>query len=852
MERTIISFDYAIKDILFRPHRRLLLLFWIIAAFSLSVSVFAQVSFGKPEKINDDWWFCLGDPPEAQAVNYEYFGRARKENIGWQLSPVSQTVYRWQTIHLPHDWSVKETLNPSLSSCTGYLPGGIGWYRKTIDIPHGNANDKVYIYFEGVYNRSEVFVNGHSVGKRPNGYVSFMYDITPFVEAGKTAVVAVRVDHSLSADSRWYTGSGIYRDVWLITAGPVHIAQWGVFYHTKSADKRKAVLTVDTELTNGTDKKADLMVTQQLVDTNGKEVAKASKNITVPALSNGKTTVDLTVSNPSLWSVKTPHLYKLKTTVSQNGQTIDETVTTTGIRTLTFDPDKGFALNGEWMKIKGVCIHHDAGVLGAAVPREVWKRRLQILKDLGSNAIRMSHNPQSPYMYEICDEIGLLVQDEAFDEWEFAKRKWLVGWNQGTPGYEGSFDFFEEWSDRDLADMVRRDRNHVSIFSWSIGNEIDYPNDPYSHKILDGSSSTSQPTYGGYKPDQPNAERLGAIAKRLVAVTKQYDTSRPVTAALAGVEMSNQTEYPATLDIAGYNYTENRYEIDHSTYPERIIYGSENGHGFAQWKYVRDNDYIFGQFLWTGIDFLGEAGAWPARGSTAGLLTLAGYIKPRGYARHAIWSETPVAYLFTSPIPGSAENRGWFGEALPYWNYTEGQLVRINCHTNAAKARLILNGKEAGESKDYDDDTGIITWDITFSPGTLEVIGMDAAGNKTCENMIRTTGRPFALTTIIEDNTISDGKGLAQITVQVVDENGLPVLLSDDEVTCFIEGPARLLGLEAGNYRDMGNYSDNVHRTYRGKLMAYIQPTGEPGLITVRFTAPWLKPAEVILSTLNW
>ena len=804
-------------------------LFWIVTALFLSANIFAQVSFGKPEKINEGWQFYLGDATGAQAVDFD--------------------ASRWRTLNLPHDWSVEGTLSPSLSSCTGYLPGGIGWYRKTINLPQGNANDKVYIYFEGVYNRSKVFVNGRSAGKRPNGYISFMHDITPYIEKGKPAVVAVRVDHSLSADSRWYTGSGIYRDVWLITAGPVHIAQWGIYYHTKSVDRRKAIVTVDTELTNGSDARAELTVTQQLLDASGKEVAKSAKKITVPPQSNGKTTVDLTVNSPLLWSLKTPNLYKLKTTVVQNGKTIDETVTTAGIRTFTFDPGKGFALNGEWMKIKGVCIHHDAGVLGAAVPREVWKRRLQILKGLGTNAIRMSHNPQAPYMYEICDEIGLLVQDEAFDEWEFPKRKWLEGWNRGTPGYEGSFDFFEAWSDRDMADMVRRDRNHASIFSWSIGNEIDYPNDPYSHKILDGSPGTSQPTYGGFKPEQPNAERLGAIAKRLVAVAKQYDTSRPVTAALAGVEMSNQTEYPGALDITGYNYTENRYEMDHKTYHERIIYGSENGHGLAQWKYVRDNDYIFGQFLWTGIDFLGEAGAWPARGSTAGLLTLAGYVKPRGYARHALWSETPVAYLFTSPVPANTEGgrRPGVAEALPTWNYTEGQNIRITCNTNAAKARLTLNGREVDETKAYDDNTGAITWDIPFAPGTLEVIGMDEAGNKTCGNTIRTTGRPYALKTVIEDNTINGGKGLAQITVQVVDENGFPVFFSDDEVTCVIEGPARLLGLEAGNYQDMGNYRDNIQRVYRGQLLTFIQPTGETGQITVRFTAPWLKPAEVKL-----
>jgi len=817
----------------FRPGRSVLLsLLWSVTAIFLSTSLFAQVSFGKSEKINNGWQFQLGDTPNAQAADFD--------------------TGRWRTLDLPHDWSVEGTLSPGLYSCTGYLPGGTGWYRKTLNIPQGKPGDKVYIYFEGVYDHSEVFVNGRSVGKRPSGYVSFMYDITPYVEAGRPAVIAVRVDNSEFADSRWYTGSGIYRNVWLITAGPVHIEQWGVFYYTKSVNRGRAVVTVDTGIENETDARVDLTVMQQLLDANGKEVTKSSTKITVPAKSKGKTTVDMTVNNPLLWSVKTPNLYQLKTTIVQNGQTIDETVTKAGIRTLTFDPDKGFALNGEWMKMKGVCIHHDAGVLGAAVPREVWKRRLLTLKDLGCNAIRMAHNPQAPDVYELCDELGLLVKDEGFDEWEFPKRKWLEGWNRGTPGYQGSYNFFEEWSSRDMADIVRRNRNHVSIFSWSIGNEVDYPNDPYSHPVLDG-SSISQPMYGGYKPEQPHAERLGNVAKRLTAVVRENDPSRPVSAALAGVVMSNATEYPGALDIVGYNYTESRYEEDHKTYPNRVIFGSENGHGMAQWKATRDNDYIFGQFLWTGIDFLGESGAWPARGSQAGLLDLAGFAKPRAYFRQALWAEKPVAYIGTSPAPnpqnvqGPGQSRGPSTDAQPVWNYEDGQIIRVACYTNAAKARLLLNGREAGATKDYDDNTGIIWWDIPYAAGTLEVVGMDASGNKTCGYTIRTTGRPYALKATIEDNSIANGKGLAQIKIEVVDENGIPVILSEDEITCTIEGPARLLGLEAGNGRDMTNYRDNVHRVFRGRILAYVQATGETAGITVKFTAPWLEPVEVKL-----
>ena len=800
-------------------NKSILLIF--IGFLTINVHLLSQVSFGKSEKINEGWQFFLGDSPTAQSLDFD--------------------ASRWRKLDLPHDWSVEGTYSSSLASCTGYLPGGVGWYRKTINIPQVKPDDRIYLYFEGVYNRSELFVNAQSVGKRPNGYVSFMYDVTSFVEAGNPAVIAIRVDHSQSADSRWYSGSGIYRNVWLITASAVHIAQWGLFYKTKSIDKGKAVITVETDIENETNAETNLTVKHQLLDANGNEQAKSSAKIKLPAKSNGKTTVDMSVVNPLLWSVKYPNLYRLKTIVSQNGQTIDETETTVGIRTIAFDPDKGFSLNGETMKMKGVCVHHDAGVVGAAVPREIWKRRLQTLKTIGCNAIRTSHNPQAPDVYELCDELGILVMDEAFDEWEFPKRKWLEGWNVGTPGFEGSYDFFEEWGERDLADIIRRERNHPSVFAWSIGNEVDYPNDPYSHPVLNG-TAINQPMFGGYKPNQPNAERLGNVAKRLTAVVKKYDTSRPVTAGLAGVAMSNATEYPNALDIAGYNYTEERYELDHKNYPNRVIYGSENGHSMSAWKAVRDNEYIFGQFLWTGIDYLGESGAWPSRGFYSGLMDFGGFIKPRGYFRQALWADKPVAYIGTYPAPANNDNRRAPSiDAWSVWNYADGQIIRVACYTNAAKARLLLNGKEAGATKDYDDNTGVIWWDIPFVAGTLEVEGMDINGNKTCSYDIRSSGRPYALIANLESLSMT----IAQISVRVVDQYGVPVALADDELTCTIEGPAILLGLEASNNQDMTNYRDNVHRVYRGRILSYIKATGDTDKITVKFTAPWLLPVEI-------
>jgi hypothetical protein len=438
--------------------------------------------------------------------------------------------------------------------------------------------------------------------------------------------------------------------------------------------------------------------------------------------------------------------------------------------------------------------------------------------------------------------LGLLVLNEAYDEWEFPKNKWIEGWNVGMPGHQGSFDIFEKWGEQDLADMVRRDRNHVSVFAWSIGNEVDYPNDPYSHPILDGENKDfTQKLNGGYKKNAPDANRLGGIAKRLVAVVKQYDKSRPVTAGLAGVAMSNETEYPFALDICGYNYTENRYISDHQKYPNRVIFGSETRHDLHAWKAVTDSTHIFGQFLWTGMDYLGESGKWPSRGFYSGLVNFAGFIKPRGYFRKALWSDEPVLYLGTyiNRRPQSEPSM----DAWPVWNYEEGEIIRVVCYTNAEKAQLLLNDQPVGETKNGDFRTGIIYWDIPYHAGKLEVRGFNG-DKETARYAIQTSGQPHAIKAVTVPS--HDGQ-VWHIVLQVVDEKGVPVMLSEDEMTCKIEGPAKLLGLEAGNNSDMGDYTDNVQHALHGRLLAYIQTTGQAGEIKVIFTAPGLKPAEVKL-----
>lgn len=774
----------------------------------------AQVSFGDARRFNDGWLFSLADDSAAVAPAYN--------------------DSTWRRLELPHDWSIEQPYSPYLASCTGYLPGGIGWYRKHFTVEDSAA--KHYIYFEGVYNRSEVYLNGHLLGKRPNGYASFLYDMTPYLKEGDN-VLSVRVDHSRYADSRWYTGSGIYRDVYMVSAPETHIAQWGVGYKAVKVTGSRADIDVDIAIENPV---KGLTVKAEIINADGKSVATATRKN-----AGADNVLRLKLAKPQRWSLENPYLYTLRTELLLDGKKIDGSSTKMGIRTLDFTPDKGFALNGVNTKVKGVCLHHDAGVLGAAVPRQVWERRLRNLKKIGVNAIRMSHNPQAPMVYEICDSLGLLVMDEASDEWEFPKRKWVKGWNVGEPSFDGTFDFFEEWIERDVTDMVRRDRNHPSIFLWSIGNEVDYPNDPYSHPILDG-AEISQPMYGGYKPEAPDAMRIGKIAKRLAACVRAVDDSRPVTGALAGVVMSNETEYPEAVDVVGYNYTEDRYDMDHAKYPDRVIYGSENRSDYPAWRAVADKDFIFGQFIWTGTDYLGESGRWPSRGLYTGLLDFGSFTKPRGHFRASLWSDEPVAYIGTYPVP----RRGnWLSiDAWDIWNYEPGQEIRVVCYTNAPQARLLLDGKEVGAMKPYDEETGIIHWDIPFEPGRLTVEGCDKDGNVMADYTIASSGRPYSLRVTSDTDRIDTSSPIAHLTVEVLDEEGNVVKLADNEISCHVSGPARLLGLEGSNNSDMSDYTDNRHRAYHGRLLAYIESTGKEEPVTISFHSPLLKGTQIILN----
>lgn len=788
---------------------------FLTAALVAAVFVKAQVSFGTPELFNSGWKFSL--KADSTAVQPEY------DDSNWRM------------LDLPHDWSVEAIPSPTLASATGYLPGGIGFYRKHFSIK--DDAQKHYIYFEAAYNRSEVYLNGHLLGKRPNGYSSFMYDMTPYLREGDN-VLTVKLDHSRYADSRWYTGSGIYRDVYIISAPETHIAQWGIGYKALKITDKRAVISVDVAVDNPI---AGLGLKVSAVDAEGRIVG--SKVLKKAGADN---VVTLKIRNPHRWDLDDTYLYTLKVELDHNGTAIDSADVPMGLRTLEFDPDKGFALNGRNMKVKGVCLHHDAGVLGAVVPEQVWERRLRMLKSIGVNAIRMSHNPQAPVLYDLCDRLGFLVMDEASDEWEFPKRKWVEGWNVGEPSYDGTYDFFEEWIDTDVADMVRRDRNHPSVAFWSIGNEVDYPNDPYSHPILD-SVVINQPNFGGYNPEAPDARRIGKIAERLAGIVRSIDDSRPVTGALAGVVMSNQTAYPSVVDIVGYNYTEDRYGIDHETYPDRVIYGSENGHGYDQWLAVRDNDHIFGQFIWTGTDYLGESGRWPSRGLGTGLLDFGSFPKPRGKFRASLWLDEPVAFLGTYPLFGGRRDRGLSIDAPALWNYEPGQKVRVVTYTNAHSAKLLLDGKEFGPETERDDAKGIIAWDVEFVPGTLEVEAFDENGTIVATDRLVTTGLPYALRAYSDIEALTAENPLAHVVVEVVDENGNMVPLADNMVSCRNSGSAYILGVEGTGNQDMTHPKSMHRRVNGGRLLVYVERTEGDTPAKLTFTSPMLKSAELII-----
>ncbi len=730
--------------------------------------------------LNSEWKFHLGDSVGADYMGYDDGA--------------------WRSINLPHDWSVEHVFDKSNASGTGYLPGGTAWYRKHFELSEDIVGKRVIITFGGIYKHSRVWINSNYLGGWAYGYSTFTFDISDYIRAGEN-VISVRVEHNEVADSRWFTGSGIYRDVALEISDMCCFEKNGVFVSTSAISENNALINVEYK-TAGCDG-AEFTVEE----CNGKTVANGR-------VEGEKGELKIEIPDANLWSPDSPNMYNLRCFSYKNNDVTDEISIPFGIRTAVFDADKGFFLNGVNMKLKGVCVHHDAGALGAAVPTSVWKRRLKKFKAAGCNALRTAHNPPSSDLLDLCDKIGLFVMDEAFDEWEGAKNKWWQGHNVYPPKRFGYAEDFPMWHKADLEAMVLRDRNHPSIILWSIGNEIDYPNDPYVTPLFDevlGNNDANKPAQERrYDDKKPDARHLTTVAKKLVDIVHAVDTTRPVLSALSFPELSTRTGFFDVLDVAGYNYREHFYEQDHKRFPDKVIFGSENGHSPDAWYAVRDNEYICGQFLWTGIDFLGECRGGPVRISQAGMLDLCGNEKPLYYQRKALWTDETFIKIAVSK--GTKDKTSVWSDNFVYYA-NEGETVSVSCYTNSDKAELFLNGKSLGEKLLTDADGCRVTWEFPYESGVLTAKAGDA------EDILCTPENAEKISFDIYENS----EDCVQLEVAILDPKG-NIAAADDKVIYYqLIGDGKILGIENGKPDDLTCYAENYRSTYNGKAIVYVR-----------------------------
>ncbi len=769
--------------------------------------------------INEGWKFHYGECEEAFYKGYD--------------------DSNFKKVSLPHDWSVEMPFERTNSSGTGYLSGGTAWYRLHFKLPEEYRGRHIMLCFDGIYKNSHIWVNSYNMGKHPYGYTPIYVDITKFAFYGDTEnVVAVRVAHEDIADSRWFTGSGITRKATLLVEDMLHPVIDGYYVETESLANGEAGFVVHEELENTADNAREAKICLELLDREGCTVWQAEEEVFLEAGEKRTLLTKGAVENVKPWSVDSPYLYTIRSSMITDLGKSMQYEEKTGFRTIAFDPDRGFFLNGENMKLKGVCLHHDAGALGAAVTKEVWQRRLELLKECGTNAIRCSHNPHMPELYELCDEMGFVMMDEAFDEWECPKNKWSTGHNVYPPKHQGYAEDFPEWHEKDLRAMVKRDRKYTSVIMWSIGNEIDYPNDPYCHpsfETMTGNNDANKPKAERmYDPNKPNAERMVELAGKLAAIVKTEDTGRPVTMALAFPELSAKLGIFKVLDMAGYNYKEHLYEQDHKDYPEVAFLGSENGQDYSQWKVVEDNPYISGQFLWTGFDYLGEAHGWPIHGSGAGVMDLAGFAKHRFFARKSYWCSEPMVKLATRYYTERDVNVEWI-PMYPRWNYKTGEQVLVRIFSNMPEVSLLLNGREVAREKGYNAN-GYYQFEIPFEEGELKAVAWDTDGKPAVTDCIETSGNIAAIELTPWKKPDDADKGyIYQLILEAKDAEGRPVLHEDYDIAVNVMGDGLLMGLENGNLADNTPYFENVRKTAHGKLMVYVKKTGK-GAIRLRCT----------------
>ncbi|MHA1369355.1 MAG: glycoside hydrolase family 2 TIM barrel-domain containing protein [Promethearchaeota archaeon] len=796
----------------------------------------------KVKNFSEEWLFHLGDISNGQDPELD--------------------DERWRVLDLPHDWSIEGRFIQyrdeywyafrNLDSRIGYLPQGIGWYRKHFFIPD-EPEKKIFIQFDGVYRESKVWLNGNFLGFRPYGYSSFWYDLTPFVNFGGENVIAVKVDNT-GCSSRWYAGSGIYRNVYLITTRKIHFAHWGVYWTTPEVDEKRAKLNVMANVINETDQNIiSVSLRTQVIDNN--EIV--AENTTHENLGPGMTEIchELTIKEPKLWDIENPNLYEIKCTIIINNEEIDDYQIPLGIRWFEFTQDNGFFLNGKPVKIKGVCLHHDNGPLGAKVFKRAEERKLQIMKEMGCNAIRTSHNPPSQELLDACDRLGFLVMDELFDEWTIPKTP--MGYTRwfNKPIFEGSNI---RWYEKDVMDFVHRDRNHPSVIIWSCGNEVPEQNSAFGDK--------------GVK-----------VLKKLLDVFHREDPTRPVTQGCNQMEEANKTGFADMLDIVGYNYYGDRvvgpgkegftcmYDKEHEKYPTRIMIGSENcsalntrgvyeypvpmmglrinkkRENFQMSSYdltseypliiLKTRPYVSGYFTWTGFDYIGEPTPypWPAKSSYFGLVDLCGFPKDNYYLHQSMWTD-PVK---DGPMVHLVPNM---------WNFHDGDIIEVWAYTNCESVELFLNGRSLGEKRmdEYDDLAHVFWENVKYEPGELKAVAKikdKIAATRT----VKTSGFPHHLSLKADrPEILANGEDLVYLTVTAndIDDNVVPT--AENLITFTVEGPGEIIAVGNGNPISHEPFCDQQRHLFMGYALGILKSLkNKRGYITVHVNAPMLKPAEV-------
>ncbi len=766
------------------------------------------------------WRFRLGDPPATH----------------WQ----DPNDAGWRTVDLPHDWSIElERLPDAPSQASGgYFQMGRGCYRKTFEASPDWAGKHVSVEFEGVYMNAEVWLNGNLLGRHPYGYTTFTCDLTPHLKPAEDNVLLVTVDNDCQLNSRWYSGSGIYRHVWLLVASPVHVAHWGTYVTTPDVTSKRATVRAEVTVANESDTDENATLLCHVVTPEGLVLDTAERQITIGAGQRESVTAELAVPSPMLWSPETPHLYQLETELAQRGKVIDMETTAFGIRTLRFDPEVGFLLNGQETKLRGGCVHHDNGVMGAEAHDRSEERKVELHKASGYNAIRCAHNPPSPAFLDACDRLGILVIDEAFD-----------CWREGKNPYDYHLAF-PDWWQRDLDSMLYRDRNHPSIVIWSIGNEIGERN---------GSSD--------------GAWWARALADHVHAV----DPTRPVTAAICTV--GADADWPTTdsvfaaLDIGGYNYQERQYHADHTRHPQRLMAGTEStaGEAFEHWMSVEQLPYVIGDFVWTSMDYLGEAGIgrvyydpelksflgeYPWHQANCGDLDLCGFKRPQSYYRDILWSAgSPLYIAVHDPGPGDAEPKltywGW-PDVWPNWTWPghEGETFKVDIYAACDKVELRLNGQSLGVQPTGPSERFISTFAVPYQPGALHAIGYRDE-DVVAEHEIHTVGSPVGIRlTPDRSDLTADGGDLSFVTVEVVDRAGRVNPQADNTIYFTVLGEGTLAAVGSGDPKSTESYRGHHRSVYRGRCLAVVRTTGAPGPIILRAMADGLDVAEVELQAM--